>query len=122
MITRFIVRILGNALAIYLAAYFVQGFDFPFNWKLLLLAGLVLAIFNAVLRPILKLISLPLIILSFGLFTIVINIIILWLLTRFMPELQINGLWAYFWGTTIISVVNWLIAWLTKPKAKNQNS
>jgi len=115
---RFIVRILGNALAISLAAYFVQGFNFPKDWKLLLLAGFVLALFNAVLRPILKIISFPLIIVTFGLFSLVINIGLLWLLAQFFTELKIIGFWAYFWATIIISLTNWLVASLTKKKTK----
>ncbi len=109
---RFIVRILANALAIYLAAYFVIGFDFPHetqDWKLLLLAGLLLAIFNAILKPLIKLISLPLMILTLGFFTLVINIALLWLLSQFLPQLVISGFWPYFWGTIIISLVNWIV-------------
>ena len=116
---RFLVRILANALAIYLAAYFVVGFDFPHqtqDWKLLLLAGLILAIFNAVLKPLIKLISAPLIILSLGLFTLIINIALLWLLSQFLPQLTIAGFWAYFWGTLIISLVNWVVELFIKKK------
>ena len=116
---RFIIRILANALAIYLAAYFVTGFDFPHelqDWKLLLLAGLLLAIFNAVLKPVLKLISAPFIILTLGLFTLVINIALLWLLSQFLPQLTISGLWAYFWGTLIISFINWVVELFIKKR------
>jgi len=117
---RFIVRILGNALAVSLATFFVKGFDFPKDWKLLLLAGLILALFNAVLKPILKLISAPLIILTLGLFSLVINAALLWLLAQFLPELKIVGFWAYFWGTLIISLINWVVAGLTKKKSKTE--
>lgn len=116
---RFLVRILANALAIYLAAYFVNNFDFPHqtqDWKLLLLAGLILAIFNAILKPLIKLISAPLIILSLGLFTLIINIALLWLLSQFLPQLTIIGFWAYFWGTLIISLVNWVVELFIKKK------
>ena len=116
---RFLVRILANALAIYLAAYFVIGFDFPHqpqDWKLLLLAGLILAIFNAILKPIIKLISFPLVILTLGLFTLAINMGLLWLLSQFIPELAIANFWAYFWGTIIISLVNLIVEPFIKKK------
>ncbi len=117
---RFLVRILANALAIYLAAYFVVGFDFPINllldWKLLLLAGGILAIFNAILKPVLKLISTPLIIISLGLFTLLINMGLLWLLAQFITELKITNLWAYLWGTIIISLVNWVVEFFIRKK------
>lgn len=115
---RFIVRILGNALAIFLAAYFIPNFHFPNDWKLLFLAGLILALFNAILKPILKLISAPLIILTFGLFSLAINLGLLWLLTLFLSELEITGFWAYFWGTIFITAINWLVAGLIKKQKK----
>jgi len=117
---RFLVRILANALAIYLSAYFVLNFNFPVrlpqDWKILLLAGLILAVLNTVIRPILKLISAPLIILTLGLFSIVINMATLWLLTQFVPEITIHGLWAYFWATIIISLTNWIVGFFIKKK------
>ncbi len=115
---RFIVRILGNALAISLAAFFVQGFSFTKDWVMLLLAGLILALFNSILKPILKLISAPLIILTLGLFTLIINMGLLWLMTLFFPQLQIHGFWAYFWGTLIISIINGIIGALLRKKTK----
>ncbi len=117
---RFLVRILANALAIYLAAYFVLNFNFPIrlpqDWKLLILAGFILAVLNTIIKPILKLISAPLIILTLGLFTIIINMATLWLLTQFVPEITIQGIWAYFWATIIISLINWVITPFIKKK------
>jgi len=117
---KFLVRILANALAIYLAAYFVLNFNFPIqlpqDWKILLLAGLLLAIFNTILKPLLKLISAPLIIITLGFFTFIINILILWLLTLVIPQITINGAWAYIWATLIISLTNWLVGiFIKKP-------
>lgn len=117
---RFLVRILGNALAISLADYLVTGFSFPNDCKLLLLAGFILAVINAVLKPILKLVSLPLIILTFGLFSLVINVALLWVLAQFLTDLQISGFWPYFWGTVIITLINWIVAGLTKKKNNSQ--
>jgi len=115
---RFLVRILANALAIYLAAYFVLNFTFPIrlpqDWKLLILAGFILAVLNTIIRPILKLISAPLMILTLGLFSVVINMVTLWLLTQFIPEITINGIWAYFWATIIISLTNWIVGFFIK--------
>ncbi len=118
---RFLVRILANSLAIYLAAYFVENFTFTTrlsDWRLLLIAGLILALINTFLKPILKIISAPLIILTLGLFSLVINLGLLWLLTQFLPQLEIQGFWAYFWGTLIITFLNWLVNALTKKHPK----
>lgn len=103
---KFIVQILTNAVAIFLASYLVPGFSFTGNVLMLLVAGLILGLINFIIKPILKLISAPLILLSLGLFLIVINILLLWLLDFLMPELTISGIGAYFWGVIIISLIN----------------
>lgn len=103
---RFIVQILTNALAIFLADYLIAGFDFSGDLVSLLIASLVLGLINFFVRPVLRLISAPLIIISLGLFIVVINIGLLWLLDYLIKELTITGLSAYFWGVLIISLVN----------------
>lgn len=118
---RFIIRILANALAIYLAAYFVPGIIVSGNWKIFLLCGLALSIINFFIKPVLKLISLPLLIISFGLFSIVINILTIWLLTKIVSQLSITGLMAFILTVLIVSIVNWLIDFLFKKKAQNHD-
>ncbi len=118
MITRLIVRVLGNTLAIYLCAYFISGFDFPTNnWKLLLLAGLILALLNGLLKPLLSFISGPLAFLTLGLWPLLINIGILWLMEYFLPELKITGFWAYLESIILITAANWLINLITHKKS-----
>lgn len=115
---RFFIRILANSLAIYLAAYFIPGVSFKGDWKILLLAGFILSLINIFIKPILKFISLPLIILTFGLFTFVINLGVIWLLIKFVPQLSVAG-WLAFVATAImVSLVNTLINWLTKKVPK----
>ena len=116
---RFIVQILVNALAIFLADYLVSGIVFQGDILTLIIAGLLLGLINFIIRPILKLISAPLIILSLGLFTIVINMGLLWLLENFIPELTITGIWSYFWGVLIISVINMFFAPAKKKKSRD---
>lgn len=115
---RFIIRILGNCLAIYLAAYLVPGVSFKGDWKILLLAGFILSLINLIIKPILKMISFPLILLTFGLFSLIINIFLVWLLMKFIPELNIIGWWALFWTAIFISLVNWLVSWFIKKRPK----
>ena len=103
---RFIIQIFSNALAIFLAAYLIPGIVFTGDILTLIIAGLSLGLINFLIRPILKIISAPLIILSLGLFTIVINMFLLWVLSYLIPELIITGFWSYFWGVLIISLVN----------------
>ena len=113
---RFIIQILTNGLAIFLADYLVPGFIFEGDILTLAIAGLILGLINVFIRPILKLISTPLIVLSLGLFTLVINMALLWLLEYFVPELIITGFWTYLWGSLIISMVNLVFSYRKKKK------
>jgi putative membrane protein len=118
---RFIIRILANSLAIYLAAYFIPGVTVSGNWKTFLICGLVLSLINLIAKPILKLISLPLLIITFGFFSIVINILTIWLLTKFVSQLAIGGLIAYLLTALIVSIVNWLVSFLFKKRAQDES-
>jgi putative membrane protein len=111
---RFIIQIITNGLAIFLADYLVPGFVFEGDLLTLLIAGLILGLINVFIKPILKLISFPLLILSLGLFTLVINMALLWLLEYFVAELTITGLWSYFWGSLIISLLNLVFGYRKK--------
>jgi len=103
---KFIVQILVNTVAIFLADYLVPGIIFEGDILTLFIAGLLLGLINFFIKPIAKLISAPLIVISLGLFIVVINIALLWLLEYFISELTIIGFWSYFWGVIIISFVN----------------
>ena len=103
---KFIAQILINALALFLADYLIPGFNFEGDILGFLIAGLILGLINFFVRPILRFISTPLIVLSLGLFLLIINVILLWFLEYLTPELTIVGFWAYFWGVLIISALN----------------
>jgi putative membrane protein len=104
----FIIRLLSNILALYLAHLWVAGFGVSGGWKGYLIAGIVLGILNLVLRPILKIISTPLIWISLGLFTLVINAIVLWLAGQFTGLIVISDLVALLWASIIVALVNFI--------------
>jgi len=115
MLSKLIVQILTNAVAIYVAAEIVSGFTLQENsFVTLLTAGFILGLINYFIKPILKLISAPLILFTLGLFTIVINIAMLLLLDHFMAKLEISSLWAAFWAMIVISAVNIFIGAFSK--------
>jgi len=113
---RFIIQILTNALALFVADYLLQNFIFEGDILTLVIAGLILGLINFFIKPILKLVSAPLILLSLGLFTLVINMALLWLLEYLIPELTINGLLTYFWATLIMTAINIVLGIKTKKK------
>ena len=110
----FIVRILGNSLAIYAATYLVPGFIINGGIKEYLLAGVLLGILNFAIRPILKVISMPLIILTLGLWTIVINALMLWTVDYAFDFVVVQDLTALVWAVIIISIVNLFVSATSK--------
>ena len=116
MLRRAFLRVLINFLALYLAARWVRGIGFDGEWWELLLAGLVLSVFNLILRPILLLVSLPLLIITLGLFYFVINGVILLLLPLFIPGFRVEGILPAIIGALVISLVNLILNWLIRPK------
>lgn len=111
---RIIIHILANSIAVWTASRFVTGFEFSGNWQELLFAGAILGIANSLVKPIVKLIAFPFILLTLGLFTVIINIALLFLVSNIVPHLVINGFWPALWGLLLITLVNNLILGLTK--------
>jgi len=112
--------VLGNALAIFLADRFVPGFLFSGDLRALLVAGLVLALINIFIRPVLKLFFGPFILLSFGLFLLVINAFLLYLLDLFLGTLTIEGYIALFYSSILIGLVNFVVGFGGKAADKKE--
>lgn len=115
-ILKLILQILANALAIFVAARFVPQISFNGDLLDYLIVGIVLTVANIIVKPILKIISAPLIFVTLGLFIIVINAIILFGTAWFIEELTIMGFWGYLWGVIIFSLINAIIVGAVKKK------
>jgi putative membrane protein len=111
---RFILRLLVNAAALWVATEIVPGVDHTGPWTSLLLVALVFGLLNAVVRPILKLLTCPLILLTLGLFTFVINALMLWLTSAvsesFGLGFHVSGFGAAFLGALVVTVVSVLLS------------
>ncbi len=116
MIISFFLHIITNALAILVAARFVPGVVYSYEPLTLIKIALILALINALLKPVLKMIFSPLILITLGLFTIVINIFLIWLVVYFVPELSIASFNAYFWTMIIISFFNFIVSAVRRSK------
>ena len=103
----FIIRIFQNTVAIF-AATLVPGFHVNGGIKEYLLAGTLLALLNWLVKPIIKFVSLPIIILTFGLFTIVINAFMLRIVDHWFEFINIDSLIALFLATVVVSAINML--------------
>jgi putative membrane protein len=111
---RLVIHILSNAIGIWASARLVHGIHFHGNWKWLILAGAVLGFINFVIKPFVKIISLPLIWITLGLFTIVINVLMFNLVAKIVPALVIGTWTAAFWAVIVISFINFIISSLIK--------
>jgi len=108
LISKFIIQILVNGLGIWVIAKFVPGAAFfGDGWLILAEVAAVLAILNTLVKPILKFIFGPIIVLTFGLASLLLNSLILWAVTQIFPSnLIIPVGWPLIWATLIISLIN----------------
>lgn len=106
-------QIVAGILGIFLAQRYVPGVEFIGNWQTLVLAGVILGLINFFIKPILKIITLPLRILTFGLFSLVINMLMVWIVDIIFPELIIPGIIPLFWTSLIVWGLSFvLIKWM----------
>jgi putative membrane protein len=102
-----------NALALYVTSYLVKGIQVSDAWALFLAAAL-LGILNAVIRPILIILTLPINIITLGLFTLVINGLMLWVVSFLIKGFVIQGFWPAILGALMISIMSWIVNWLIR--------
>jgi putative membrane protein len=94
--------------AIVVASYLLDGIEITGFFPALGAAAM-LGILNAFLRPVLIILTLPINVLSFGLFTFIINALLLKMVSGVIPGFDVHGFWAAVWGSLIITAVNWLL-------------
>ena len=110
---RFLQGWLINTLAVLVAVYLVPGIHYQRGLDLLV-ASLLLGILNAVIRPLLMLVALPLLLFSLGLFILVINALLLYFVGYLLrPEFYVVDFSAAFWGALVISIVSLILNTLT---------
>jgi len=113
----FVIRAVIVALGLWLATDWVPGVDID-SPTTLLLAGVLLGVVNSVLRPLLIVLTLPLTLLTLGLFVPVINAGMVALVAWMLPGMHLAGFWSAFWTAIIVSVVSLIGSWLVGPKGK----
>jgi putative membrane protein len=117
---KFLLRLLINAVALYAAVSLVDGIQAvpDVNWVSYLGLGLIFGLLNALVRPLLKFLTCPLIILTLGLFTLVINTVLFWLTgvigQNFGIGFTVAGFWPAFLGGLIVSIVSVVLTTVLK--------
>jgi putative membrane protein len=108
-VIRALVQVALNGIGLLLAAYVVPGVHYEGGIGYLLLAGLVIGLINLLVKPLVTLLSLPLVVLTLGLFFLVINGAMLWLAAQLLAGLSVDGCGAAVLGGLVMGLFNWLV-------------
>jgi putative membrane protein len=122
----FLIRLLVNAAALWVATQLVPGVTYDGGPLPMLGVALVFGVLNASLRPVAKILTFPLIILTLGIFALVINGLMLWLTSSLSSALglgfHVSGFWAAFWGGLVVSIVSTILSMLVaEPKRRGDD-
>jgi putative membrane protein len=112
-----ITRLIVVALSLWLASELVPGIEVQGGWTLVG-AAILLGLVNAVVRPVLVILTLPFTILTLGLFLLVINAAMLGLVAAMFDGFTIQSFWSAVLASLIISVMGWLASWLIGPRGR----
>ncbi len=113
----FLLRVLVNILAIVLAAKLVPGIEVD-GVLSAVAAGFLLGVVNAVVRPVLLVLTLPITLVTLGLFLLVLNGLCLWLVAAVVKGFQVGGFWSAVLGALVVSAVSWVVTVLVSDSGK----
>lgn len=113
----FLIRWLIVALSLWLAATIVPGISIDGKGTLLL-AALLLGVVNAIVRPVVVLLTFPITLLTLGLFLLVINAAMLGLVARLLDDFAIAGFWSALFGSLVISLTGWVVSSFVGPRGR----
>lgn len=114
---RFLIRALLVALGLWVASTLVSGLKFD-SGAWLLGTAVLLGIINAVVRPVALILTLPITIVTLGLFLLVLNAAMLALTAWLMPGFHVLDFWSAFWGAIVVSLVSWAGSWFFGPRGR----
>jgi len=107
---RALLQIVLNGVGVFLASQLIPGIHYTGSWGFLLVVGLVMGVINLLVKPLVTFFSFPLIVLSLGLFFLVINGLMLWLAAFLLPHhLHVAGCLPAILGGLVIAILNWLV-------------
>jgi putative membrane protein len=108
---KLLLRLAINAAALWIAAYFIHGIHIRGGLWALLIVAIVFGLVNALIKPIVKFFAFPFILLTLGLFTLVINTVLFGLTALLTQGLDIDGVVPAFLGSLVVSVVSVVLSW-----------
>jgi putative membrane protein len=105
---RFLVHLVVIALALWVTAYVLPGVEFS-SWQALAISAIVLGLLNALVRPILVLLTLPITVLTLGLFYLIVNGFTFLLASKLVPGFEVSSFWWAVLGALVVSLVSWFV-------------
>lgn len=104
-----ILRFLGTVAAVVLTVNIVPGIEVSGGWLTILLVALVWSVITMVIRPVLSVLTLPITLITFGLFAFILNALLFWAMEFVVPGFSVDGFLAALLGAIVLSVLGWLI-------------
>ncbi len=104
-----VLRYLGTVAAVYLTVSLVPGIGVSGGWITILIVALVWSVITFAIRPVLSILTLPITILTVGLFSFVLNALLFWAMTLIVPGFVVAGFVPALLGALVLSILSWLI-------------
>ncbi len=113
---RFLTKWLINSVALFVVVNIVAGVGAE-NWQAVVAAAFIIGLFNAFLKPLVILLTLPINIMSLGFFTLIINAFFFYLASKFVKGFTVMDFWSAFWAAIVFSVISFILNMMLSPKA-----
>ena len=113
---KFLVKWFINVIALLVVIHVIAGVSID-NMQTVFLAALILGLLNAFIRPFILILTLPLTIVTFGFFTLIINGYLFYLATKFIKGFVVAGFWNAFWAALLFSIISSILSFIFTPKA-----
>ena len=102
-------RYLGSVAAVVLTVSIVPGVMITGGWETTLLVALVWSVITMVIRPVLKILTFPITVITFGVFSVILNAILFWAMTLVVPGFVVAGFWPALLGALVLSILSWFV-------------
>ncbi|MEK7093528.1 MAG: phage holin family protein [Patescibacteria group bacterium] len=104
-----VLRYLGTVAAVALTVSIVPGVMITGGWETTLLVALVWSVITMVIRPVLSILTLPITIITFGIFSVILNAFLFWAMTLIVPGFVVAGFFSALLGALVLSILSWFI-------------
>jgi len=104
-----VLKYLGTVAAVFLTVNLVPGVDVAGGWTTILLTALVWSVISMVIKPVLGILTLPITIITFGIFSFILNALLFWAMTLIVPGFVVSGFLPALLGALVLSILTWFI-------------